>query len=163
MTEKEWPPNLFVKRILEVTSDTRTGCILRAMFHDPRDYLPRYDRKAIITSDGYLMCGYTDRHGNYHPGAFVGSAFELTRNLIALCVFAKLSGDEILALGDAADEWIGTDYRPGASSPPRLILDTEESERASQGDSHLWRSSEVTTKPRHPDWLGLLRKCQAFK
>ena len=128
----DWPPNLFVKRLLEVTSGSRTGYILRAMFDDPRDYLPKFDRKAIITSDGYLMCGFTDNRGDYHAGSFVGSAFELTRNLIAVCVFAKLNADEMLALGDAADSWIGTDYRPGAVHPPRLVLNTEESERASQ-------------------------------
>ena len=127
-----WPHDLFVKRLLEVTSGQKVGCILRVMFNDPRQYQPRYDRQAIITSDGYLMCGFTDTKGDYHPGAFVGSAFELTRNLIAVCVFAKLSGDEILALGDAADSWIGTDYRAGASYPPRLVLNTAESERASQ-------------------------------
>jgi hypothetical protein len=132
MTDESWPPNLFVKRVLEVTSNTRTGCILRAMFDDPRDYVPKYDRKAIITSDGYIMCGYTDSYGDYHAGAFVGSAYDLTRNLIALCVFAKLSADEILALGDAADSWIGTDYRAGAVHPPRLVLSTAESERASR-------------------------------
>lgn len=128
----DWPKDLFVKRLLEVTSGSRTGCILRAMFDDPRDYVPKFDRKAIITSDGYLMCGFTDKDGNYHAGSFVGSAFDLTRNLIAVCVFAKMNADEILALGDAADSWIGTDYRPGAVYPPRLVLNTEESERASQ-------------------------------
>jgi hypothetical protein len=129
---ERWPHDLFIKRLLEVTSDTRTGCILRAMFNDPRQYHPRYDRNAIITSDGYIMCGYTDRNGDYYAGAFVGSAFDLTRQLISLCVFARLNGDEMLALGDAADSWIGTDYRAGAVYPPRLILNTEESARATQ-------------------------------
>jgi hypothetical protein len=52
--------------------------------------------------------------------------------LISLCVFARLNGDEMLALGAAADSWIGTDYRAGAVYPPRLILNTEESARATQ-------------------------------
>jgi hypothetical protein len=38
----------------------------------------------------------------------------------------------MLALGAAADSWIGTDYRAGAVYPPRLILNTEESARATQ-------------------------------
>lgn len=139
-----WPSEPFIDRILEVTSKTKLGCILRAIFGDPNDYLPKFSNKCIITSDGYIMCGFTNGRGEHHAGAFLGSAHELTRNLIGLCVFMKLSGEEILELGTRVDAWIGTDYRDGAKNPPTLILSTADAERATDSVLETLRSRAGT-------------------
>ena len=63
-----------IARALEASEPTRAGCILRcAAGQDPLDGDTRqFHGKACITSDGFLLCDFTDSHGNFHMGAFVG-------------------------------------------------------------------------------------------
>jgi hypothetical protein len=38
-----------------------------------RNAVPRFEGKAAISSDGFVMCDMVDQHGDYHTGAFVGA------------------------------------------------------------------------------------------
>jgi hypothetical protein len=54
-------------KVLEGTQGTQSGSILRNVFDANRDtdYL-RFEGKASITLDGFVMCNFIDKNGNGH-------------------------------------------------------------------------------------------------
>jgi hypothetical protein len=52
---------------------------------------PSFDGKALVTSDGFVMCNFTDSYGQYHMGAFVGDISDLDRNVAGLSAHVKLN------------------------------------------------------------------------
>ena len=90
---------------------TQTGAILRCALDLNTDAYPRFEGKATVTSDGFLMCNFVDRNGRGHYGAFVGSVGDLHRNIASLANNLKLADQDHEALRAAIKNWIGKDWR----------------------------------------------------
>lgn len=97
-------------RAIAATRGTQFGAIIACAASVDRDATPRFVGKAIVTSDGFVMCDFVDRNGNCHYGAFVGASTDLTGNVTGLTSHLKLSSDDAAALRDLIRGWIGTDY-----------------------------------------------------
>ena len=101
---------------LAAADGTQTGAILRCALGRNTDAVPRFEGKASVTSDGFVMCNFIDRNGEGHMGAFVGSYDDLLRNLGKLAAHVEKHGRvevDHKAMLDAIDAWIGCDYRAG--------------------------------------------------
>lgn len=101
-------------RLLDAADGTKTGAILRCALNRTGTELPRFVGKALITSDGFLLCNFYDADTNYHAGAFVGSYADLQDNLFGmygLAVQLKLTKDEEAELQALVKNWITIDYR----------------------------------------------------
>lgn len=96
---------------LEATRGTKTGAILRCFLGRNGDEAPRFEGKACITSDGFIMANFVDRHGGVHLGAFVGSAEDFFDNVRGLSEHLGLDHKERAELSSAALNWIAADYR----------------------------------------------------
>lgn len=111
--KREWPNNPLVDRILEVTSRTWTGAMLRAVFRDPDDtIIPRFGHAASVTSDNFIICDFVGSDGQYHVGAFAGSMNEFEESVARLVAHLKLTEAEIELIQKAIAVWVVTDYRP---------------------------------------------------
>lgn len=99
-------------KVIEASDATQTGAILRcALNRNCADRLPKFEGKAAITSDGFVMCNFVGEDGEHHMGAFVGSANDLMANIAKLSAHCKLTPQEDLALNTAVEAWVSTDYR----------------------------------------------------
>lgn len=99
-------------KVLAATCETRLGCILRcAMGRNSETDFPRFQGKAVITSDGYLTGDFYSEDGAFHHGAFVGDVHDFERNVQGLCEHLGLEGDDKMHFYRAARDWIETDYR----------------------------------------------------
>ena len=97
---------------LAATKGTKFGAILRcAINRNIPEAFPQFSGKATITSDGFVMCNFTDADGRFHIGAFVGSASDLSINIAGLADHLDLSREDHLALCAAITNWIEKDYR----------------------------------------------------
>lgn len=92
-------------KALEATKNTRFGAILHAALGIEKDF-PRFHGKASLTSDGYVLANFTDRSGQKHYGAFVGSFEDLNRNIQGLAEHLKLNSDEKRDLSETINGWI---------------------------------------------------------
>lgn len=88
-----------------------TGAIIACALNEDRDALPRFEGKAVVTSDGFIQCGFVTRNGEYKNMAFVGSLEDLDRNLAGLAKHLKLCPADQNALNSAVTGWIATDWR----------------------------------------------------
>ena len=70
-------------RALAATRGTQLGAIIACSLSLPRSS-PMFNGKASITSDGFVMCDFTDTAGVTHMGAFVGAVSDLNRNVEGL-------------------------------------------------------------------------------
>lgn len=96
-------------KILAATVDTKFGAILRCALNVERDAMPRFVGKAVVTSDGYVMCYFVDRHGEGHLGAFVGAKSDLVLNVAGLSKHLRLSKEDDSALRTLVDAWLGVE------------------------------------------------------
>jgi hypothetical protein len=94
------------ERMFAAADGTQTGAIVRAAFGE---YGPamRFDRKATVTSDGFIMCGFTRENGEYHMGAFVGALDDLVVNVVGLGRHCKLTAEQFAELSVAVGNWLG--------------------------------------------------------
>lgn len=76
--------------------------------------VPRFDGNATITSDGFVMCDFYGRQGDFHRGAFVGSIGDVVDNFRKLADHCKLNDEDRKAMFLALKNWIAQDYRPVA-------------------------------------------------
>lgn len=122
MTNTLSPRNakLLVERVLDYTSGTKTGAILACAL-GVRIPAPCFVGKAVVTSDGFVMCSFRGPDGNYHPGAFVGSVADLDRNLSNVSSDLGLNAAEYNHLAAAITNWIATDYRPSKDIYARAV------------------------------------------
>jgi hypothetical protein len=98
-------------RLLAATKGTQTGAIAKCVLGRNVDGgLRQYVGKATITSDGFVMCSFTDAEGQTHMGAFVGDVDDLRRNVIGVADHLKLSDAEREAWYRACRAWIALDY-----------------------------------------------------
>lgn len=100
-------------RAKAATKGSRLGAMLHCALREEIP-APCFSGKASVTSDGYLMCGFTSSDGQYHPGAFAGDARDLSRNINELSKHLKLTTEEHVELLATFRAWIGLDYSNGA-------------------------------------------------
>jgi hypothetical protein len=87
---------------------SRFGCILlSAMGRDTDATQPRFDRRATVTSDGFVICGFLNRNGEYHMGAFVGAYSDLLANCTGLAKHLKLTAKQSAELLALVVKWAG--------------------------------------------------------
>jgi hypothetical protein len=91
------------------TRGTQLGAIYCCAFDRPTSN-PRFHGKATVTSDGFILCDFTNRHGWRMPGAFVGSIGDLRRNVAGLAAHLRLSDADRAELETGINQWIGVDY-----------------------------------------------------
>lgn len=72
---------------------------------------PCFMGKASVTSDGYVMCSFIDRHETYYSGAFVGAVSDLDRNVEGLTKHLKLNAKDSAEFKAVIKSWIAVDYR----------------------------------------------------
>ena len=99
---------------LAAADGTQTGAILRCALNRNTEAVPRFEGKASVTSDGFIMCSFVGRNGEGHMGAFVGAYDDLLRNLGKLAAHVEKYGKvkvDHKAMLDAIDAWISVDYR----------------------------------------------------
>jgi hypothetical protein len=102
-------------RILSATLQTQLGAILAyALGDDCYDEGPHFVGRASVTFDGYVMCDFVTRDGEYEHGAFVGALATLDRNLQRLAKHLNLNAADLEQLLAAVAGWIATDWRPSA-------------------------------------------------
>ena len=106
-TRKTWQ-----RRALDATSGTRFGAILHAALQESKAP-PCFDARAIVTSDGLVMAGFTDSSGIHHCGAFAGSLADLESKCDGLSRHLSLDAIDNTALRAVFDSWIIRDYRNG--------------------------------------------------
>lgn len=114
LTLGDRPDDWRVKAILATKGNqSRLGCILIAVLGKSHRIKngSRFDTSASITSDGFVMCGFRQASGHYHPGAFVGSVRDLVDNFRGLADHLKLSDKDRIELFDKVKAWITVDYR----------------------------------------------------
>ena len=103
-------------KVFAATRGTKTGAIIDCALDVARDALPRFEGKAVVTSDGLLICDYVDRGGELRMGALVGSIVDLDENVENLIRHLALKSDEVEQLAAAVTNWIECDYRDIATA-----------------------------------------------
>jgi hypothetical protein len=106
-------------KVYAATSASKLGAIIACALDVQRDAVPRFEGKAVITSDGFLICNFVTRHGEHHMGALVGSIGDLDKNIEGLIRHLALKSDEAEELTAAVTNWIATDYRDMATACAR--------------------------------------------
>jgi hypothetical protein len=71
---------------------------------------PRFVGKANVTSDGFVMCDFIDRNGQYRFGAFVGAKSDLDGNVRGLTKHLKLTDKQETEFKAKIASWIGSDW-----------------------------------------------------
>lgn len=89
------------------------NAIIAAMLGVPPLTVPSYDRGATVTSDGFVMVGFTDSHGEYHNAAFAGALDDLLRNLKGLADYVSLNREDRAAFADTVMGWFSGSYLAG--------------------------------------------------
>ena len=97
-------------KAVSATQGTQFGAIVCAAL-DRKILSPCFVGKAIVTSDGYVMCDFIDRNAGYHLGAFVGSYEDLMNSVNGLAAHLKFTNLQKTSLQRVINLWIATDYR----------------------------------------------------
>ncbi len=92
-------------KLLAATRGTQLGAIIRCAFDLERDAEPRFEGKATVTSDGFVMCNFIDRNGDGHWGAFVGSHSDYAANVHGVADHCKMDVEDRAAFFRAMDDW----------------------------------------------------------
>lgn len=94
-------------KLLACTRGTQLGAIIACALGVERDAVPRFCGKAMLTSDGFIMCNFVDRDGFGHLGAFVGSLDDFDRNVVGVAAHCKLNADDRAMFFQVMDDWCG--------------------------------------------------------
>lgn len=94
-------------------NQTRLGTILLAAIGRSAKHPPWFGNSAVITSDSFVMCDFTDKRYTQHSGAFVCSVTELRDNFRGLADHLKLGDKDREAMFAKVREWISHDYSNG--------------------------------------------------
>lgn len=98
-------------RLIACSEGSQLGGVVRcALGRNEPGVHPAFIGKAVITSDGFIMCDFIDRDGNRHMGAFVGSVGDFERNVKGVADHLQLSDEDRAAWYAAARGWIGMNY-----------------------------------------------------
>ena len=99
-------------KALAATEGSQFGAILRCALHENiPGRNPHFTGKAMVTSDGFVMCDFVDKNGDLHIGAFVGAKTDLDRNVVGLSKHLKLNATEAGELSAVVAKWIGKYWR----------------------------------------------------
>lgn len=101
-------------KILAATRGTQLGAIAQCAIDPTKTSLPRFVGLASVTSDGFIMCQFIDRHGENRGSSFVGSVADLERNAIGVATHCELSPADRLAWFGKVQDWIACDWRSKA-------------------------------------------------
>lgn len=96
------------------------GCIVLAALQKQPKAPPYFTGKANITSDGFVMCDFTDDRG-FHAQALVCRDEDMVRNLLGLVDHCQLSNEEKIDFLARVNHWIDNDARP-ASRIKRVLV-----------------------------------------
>lgn len=97
--EAKWNDALFAAR-----PHPMTHAIIAAMLGRKSDTPQQYAHSATLTSDGFVMAGFTDGDGRYHYGAFVSSYSEILRNVRSV---AEVEGVPLKHVDALLLKWLG--------------------------------------------------------
>jgi hypothetical protein len=109
---------------------------------------PCFHGKANITSDGYVLCDFTDSEGNRHMGAFVGSWKDLQANYVGLSRHLELTQGEQGEFANMLEAWV-------SAKRASLLLDLPKTKRlrkaynaavASGAEQFTFEGHEVLTR-----------------
>lgn len=100
----------YKEKALAATRGSQLGAVLAAAFGEEID-APRFDGKATVTSDGFVMCNFIDKNENYYMGAFVGSVHDLYANIQGLSDHLSLNKGDRDQLKEKINQWIEKDWR----------------------------------------------------
>lgn len=100
-----------MQKILAATQGSQLGAIVRCAYGLERDAIPRFCGKGCMTSDGFIMANFVDRHGIGHMGAFVGSHEDFDRNVKGLALHCGLSPAERAMFFNTMEDWCGNSTR----------------------------------------------------
>lgn len=98
-------------KAIAATRGTQFGAIVACALGVERDATPRFVGKGIVTSDGFLMCGFVDRNGTGHHGALVGAMADCESNISGLSKHLGLSREDDAEFRAVMKAWISQDYR----------------------------------------------------
>lgn len=110
------------QKIVDVLSGSQIGAIV-AYALGVETPAPRFNSKAIVTSDGFVQANFVDCNGISRHSAFVGSYDDLKDNLRSvqdhLREELRINEDVLHELWNAVVyDWIAIDYRSLARSAP---------------------------------------------
>lgn len=121
MTGRHVDRNDWRQMAINATHDPNTGepsqlgAIIRAVTRtELKMPAPKFIGQASITSDGFVLCGFQGRDGQYRGGAFVGSFADLVTNWRGLADYLQSQGmkdEQREAMFKALRDWIHVDYR----------------------------------------------------
>jgi hypothetical protein len=102
-------------KVLAATSGMFHAIIAVALDAE-RDVTPRFEGKAVVTSDGFVQCNFVSRSGEKRYSAFVGDVRELNANVEGLIKHLQLVPIDAEAFTGMMADWIGTDWRSVAKA-----------------------------------------------
>jgi len=105
-------------KAIAATRGTKFGVMLLSALGVEPDHPPSCG-KPCVTSDGFLIGGFTSEHGERHMGALLGDVADLETNIVAFPTHLGMTPDERKEFYAMWRKWVTTDYR----SPPGLRLD----------------------------------------
>lgn len=111
LTQAVSPENMnWQDKAIAATHDSQFGAIIACALGRNPDDVPRFNGKASVTSDGFVMCDFVDRSGESRMGALVGSLNDLERNVKGLADHLQLSAQERGEYAEKLGGWISEDY-----------------------------------------------------
>lgn len=103
-------PERWQEKLLRTARGMQTGAIVAAILG--RDIQqPKYVGKAVVTSDGFVMCNFITKNGESKHGALVSDVDGVCDNLRALVHVCKLTSEQATEFYNIAKAWIAIDYR----------------------------------------------------
>ncbi len=100
------PSPTWKQRALASTVGSQFGAIVACALGE-KVSAPCFSGRPSITSDGFVMCNFTDRHGNGHLGAFIGSLSDVVRNTRGLADHLNLKDEARAEYVAAIGCWLG--------------------------------------------------------
>ncbi len=92
-------------KLLAATRGSQLGAIIRCALGVERDAEPRFEGKATVTSDGFIMCNFIDRNGDGHWGAFVGSHSDYAANVHGVADHCRMNTKDRVYFFAKMSEW----------------------------------------------------------
>jgi hypothetical protein len=97
-------------RAMAATEGSRFGAIIASAL-GRQIPPPCFHGRATVTSDGFVICDFTDSDGNRHMGAFVGSWNDLQTNYVGLSRHLGLTQQEQGEFANTLEAWAGNSRR----------------------------------------------------
>jgi hypothetical protein len=111
-SKRNWERALYL-----ATKGHRLGAMICCAFGWRRNDIPRFEGKAMISSDGMVLCNFVTSNGQRHTGAFAGTMADVIRNVRGVADHCRLDAEERAQFFKTMREWFQDDYRPLSSGP----------------------------------------------